>query len=94
MKHKHQATLDSLFAHPLSANIDPRQVFAVIESLGGEVSHGGHGQVVVKLNGHHHGFHDTRHAFSREEVIAVRKFLELAGVGPQTGIAGDMPDAS
>lgn len=89
MNHKHRATLQSLFAHPISANIDPRQVFAVIESLGGEVSHGGHGHVVVTLNGHTHGFHDTRHSFSKDEVVAVRKFLELAGVGPDSALTAE-----
>jgi len=82
MNHKQRATLHALFAHPVSANIDPRQVFSVIETLGGAVSRGGHGQVVVTLNGHTHGFHDTRHAFSKDEVSAVRKFLEQAGVDP------------
>ena len=89
MSHKHRHVLQALFAHPVSSNIDPRQVFAMIEALGGELGHGGHGQMVVKLNGHTHGFHDTRHTFSKEEVAAVRKFLELAGIGPDTAFAGE-----
>ena len=83
MNHKQRGILHSLFAHPVSANIDPRPVLAMVETLGGEVSHGGHGQVVVKLNGHTHGFHEARHAFTKDEVVAMRKFLELAGVDPQ-----------
>jgi len=82
VNHKHRAVLHSLFAHPVSANIDPKLVRHVLEELGADVSHGGHGQMVVKLNGHTHGFHDTRHSLSKEEVVAVRKFLEGAGVDP------------
>jgi hypothetical protein len=82
MNHKQRGVLHALFAHPVSANIDPRPVFAAIESLGGEVTHGGHGQIVVKLNGHTHGFHDTRHSLSKEEVASLRKFLEAAGIDP------------
>ncbi|MDO9709578.1 hypothetical protein [Paracraurococcus lichenis] len=80
MSHNHQKTLQAVFAHPVSSNLDPRQVFAALEDLGAEVTHGGHGQVVVRLNGHTHGFHDTRHSLSKEEVIAIRKFLTGAGV--------------
>jgi hypothetical protein len=54
----------------------------VLEEIGAEVSHGGHGQLMVKLNGHTHGFHDTRHSLSKDEVASVRKFLESAGVDP------------
>jgi hypothetical protein len=82
MNHKHRAVLHSLFAHPISSNIDPKLVKSVLEEIGADIAHGGHGQLVVKLNGHTHGFHDTRHSLSREEVVAVRKFLEGAGIDP------------
>jgi len=82
MNHKHRAVLHSLFAHPVSANIDPKIVRSVLEEIGAEVSHGGHGQLMVKLNGHTHGFHDTHHSLSKDEVSSVRKFLESAGVDP------------
>jgi hypothetical protein len=84
MNHRHRKVLHAIFAHPMSANIDPRHVAAVFEDLGAEVAHGGHGQVKVTLNGHAHAFHDTRHSLSKEEVGAVRKFLEQAGVNPAT----------
>ena len=83
MNHHHRKVLHSLFAHPMSANIDPKSVQALFTELGGQVSHGGHGQVVVKLNGHSHAFHDTRHSLSKDEVGVVRKFLTEAGVDPQ-----------
>lgn len=82
MNHKHRTTLHALFAHPVSANIDPKLVRSVLESLGAELSHGGHSQMMVRLNGHTHGFHDTRHSLSKEEVTSMRKFLETAGIDP------------
>jgi hypothetical protein len=82
MNHKQRTTLHGLFAHPVSSNIDPRAALSALEALGAEVTHGGHGQIVIKLNGHTHGFHDSRHALSKEEVSALRKFLEAAGIDP------------
>ena len=84
MNHHKRATLEAIFAHPVSANIDPRQAFALIEALGGETTHGGHGHVIAKLGGHTHGFHDVRHALSKEDVVTLRKFLETAGFTPET----------
>jgi len=82
MNHRHRKLLHALFAHPVSANLDPKHVLALFEDLGAEVSHGGHGQIKVALRGHAHAFHDTRHSLSKEEVVAMRRFLEQAGVDP------------
>ncbi|MGE0225130.1 MAG: hypothetical protein AB7F35_09320 [Acetobacteraceae bacterium] len=82
MNHKHRTTLHALFAHPVSSNIDPKLVRSVLQELGADISHGGHGQLLVKLNGHTHGFHDTHHSLSKEEVGTLRRFLENAGVDP------------
>ncbi len=82
MNHKHRSALHALFAHPVSGNIDPRVAFALVEELGGEVTHGGHGHIKVKLNGHTHGFHDAQHSLAKEQVIELRKLLEAAGIDP------------
>jgi hypothetical protein len=82
MNHHRRKVLHALFAHPVSANIDPKHVASVFEDLGAEVAHGGHGQIKVTLNGRTHGFHDTRHSLSRDEVTEMRRFLEQAGVDP------------
>ena len=84
MKHKQHGILNAIFAHPVSGNVDPRQAFALVEALGGEVTHGGHGQIVIKLGGHTHGFHDVRHALSKDDVVTLRKFLEQAGFTPES----------
>lgn len=82
MNHRHRKVLHALFAHPVSANIDPKLVRSVFEELGAEVAPGGHGQIKITLNGRTHGFHDTRHSLSKEEVAEMRRFLVEAGVDP------------
>lgn len=83
MNHKHRQTLHALFAHPVSSNIEQRHVYSMVEALGAEVERGGHGHVLIKLNGQSHGFHDAHHSFTKEDVIALRKFLESAGIDPE-----------
>ncbi len=82
MNHKHRKTLHAIFAHPVSANIDPRAVLHVFEELGAEVAHGGHGQVKITLRGHTQGFHEIGHSLSKAEVVEMRRFLQGAGVDP------------
>lgn len=54
----------------------------MFEAIGGEISHGGHGHLIVRLNGATHGFHESRHNLSIDEVFAIKKFLTEAGVDP------------
>jgi hypothetical protein len=82
MNHKHRATLHALFSHPISNNIDPKEVKAMFDALGGEVTHGGHGHLLLKLNGFTHGFHDSKHNLSKDEISAIKMFLTDAGVDP------------
>ena len=82
MNHKQRPTLHALFAHPVSSNIEPRLAYSLVETLGGEVTHGGHGHLVAKLNGHTHGFHDPTTPCRRTRSPSLRKFLEAAGIDP------------
>jgi hypothetical protein len=82
MNHKQRSTLHALFAHPVSGNIDPQLTQSMLEALGGEMTHGGHSHVVIRLNGPTQGFHASRHALSKDEVGSRRKFLETAGIEP------------
>ena len=83
MNHHHRKVLHAIFQHPVSANLDPKQVYVALEEVGADLSRGGHGQVIAKLNGYTHGFHDTHHSLSKEEVVSIRKFLATAGVDPE-----------
>ncbi len=83
MNHRHRKVLHGIFAHPVSANMDPKAVVAVLEDIGAEITHTGHGRLNVKLNGHAHAFHDSRHSLSKDEVVEIRHFLTTAGVDPE-----------
>lgn len=82
MSHKHDHVLEQLFAHPMSMNIKWREVTSLLESLGGEVEvvHGGREK--VRLNGREHTFHIPHSGVldSKDELTAMRHFLESAGV--------------
>jgi len=82
VNHQHRKVPHALFAHPVSANIDPKQVFSVFEEVGADVTSGGRGQVKMTLNGHTHFFHETRHSLSREAAVEMRKFPVTAGLDP------------
>lgn len=82
MNHKHRAALHTLFAHPISTNIDPKLVKTTLEELGAEIAHSGNGRLVATLKGVSHGFHDNHHSLSKDEVAGLRKFLTEAGVDP------------
>ena len=82
MNRKQRSTRHALFTHPISGSIDARPACSMREALGAEVTHGGHGHVVVRLNGQTHAFHDPRHPLSKDEVVTRREFLETAGIDP------------
>jgi hypothetical protein len=80
MNHHHRATLQALFAHPISANLDFRKVVHLLEDLGAEVENKSGNRIGVKLNGHSAAFSHAQHDLSKDEVVQVRKFLESCGV--------------
>jgi hypothetical protein len=82
MNHHHRKLLHAIFAHPVSANLDPRQIHAALAEAGVEVTHGGHGQTILRCNGHSQGMHEAAHSLAKEEVVELRKFLTAAGIDP------------
>lgn len=82
---KHRRTLEELFAHPISMNIDFWKVVNLLEDLGAEVLETKSG-VKVKLNGVERSFAQPRkkNIDSKDEVVAIRDFLKKAGVTPET----------
>jgi len=83
MNHRHRKVLHALFAHPISANIDLKDVAAVFRELGGEVDHDNKGKLSVKLNGHSAHFSAAHHSLPKDEVVQIRKFVEGCGIDPQ-----------
>ena len=84
MNHRHRKVLHSLFAHPISANIDFKEVVHVLEELGAEVENKAGNRIGVTLSGHTAAFTHANHSMPKEEVVQVRKFLEACGVDPKT----------
>ena len=82
MNHRHRKTLHALFAHPVSANIDFKDVVHVFEELGAEVDNKAGNRIGVKLNGHSAAFVHAQHSLPKEEVMQIKKFLEQCGVDP------------
>ncbi len=83
MNHKHRKTLHALFAHPINANISPRDVESVLTELGAETDTAHSGKLHVRLNGHSANFSHPGHSLPTEEVVQLRKFIETCGIDPQ-----------
>ena len=82
MNHHHRKVLHSLFAHPVSSNIDFKEVVHVLEALGADVDNKSGNRVGVKLNGHSVAFSHAHHSLPKEEVMQIKHFLETCGVKP------------
>lgn len=85
MRHKHRNTLEHLFAHPINANIDWKQIVHLFEALEADVEETKHGRLKVKLNDQEASFAIPRsHSLdSKDEIMAIRHFLEAAEVTPE-----------
>ena len=83
MNHHHRKILHSLFAHPVSTNIDVNDVSHVLGELGAEVDHKNGNRVDVSFKGHKAAFHRNSHSLAKAEVLQLRKFLETCGVSPE-----------
>lgn len=82
MNHKHRKVLHALFAHPVSANINFREVVHVLEDLGATVENKAGNRVGVSLAGHTAAFVHAHHDLSKDEVANIRRFLTTCGVDP------------
>jgi hypothetical protein len=84
MKRKHQRTLELLFAHPTSGNVQWRDVEALFVELGAEVTEREGSRVAVVLFEEVRVFHRPHPSPDTDKgaVASVRKWLEQHGVGP------------
>lgn len=83
MNHRHRKVLHALFAHPVSANIDFREVESVLQELGAELENRSGARVAVTLKGHTVVFHHAQHSVPKDEVAQIRKFLIDCGIAPE-----------
>jgi hypothetical protein len=84
MSGKQQGTLEDIFADPVRANIEWRDIESLLGSLGAEIIEGGGSRVAVVLNGRTSVFHrpHPRKEAPKRLVRRMRRFLEEAGVTP------------
>jgi hypothetical protein len=76
----HQRILGMLFEHPMSHNIEWRQVVHLLESLGTAVE-GSHDSLHVTVNNEAIVLHRPKHKdLSEEQIVQIRHFLVRAGV--------------
>ncbi len=84
MKRKHQRTLALIFARPTSANVQWRDIEAMFQELGAEVSEREGSRVAVVMYGEVRVFHRPHPSPNtvKSAVASIRKWLEQHGVEP------------
>lgn len=84
MKRKHQRTLDAVFAHPTSANVQWEDIEALFRELGADVSEREGSRVAIVLFSEVRVFHRPHPSPNADKgaVASVRKWLEQHGVTP------------
>jgi hypothetical protein len=84
MKRKHQRTLDLVFAHPTSANIQWKTIEALFMELGAEISEREGSRVAVVLFNEVRVFHRPHPSPDTDKgaVASIRKWLEQHGMSP------------
>lgn len=84
MSNKHHKVLEQIFSHPISMNIDWKDIEHLLESLGGELDTTHHSHVKVHLAGKSFSFNKPRHSKleDKNELLALQHFLKDAGFAP------------
>ena len=78
MKRKHQKTVEAIFARPVSANIQWRDIEALFAELGAEITEREGSRVAVVLLGEVRVFHRPHPSPNTDKgaVASIRKWLE------------------
>ena len=84
MKRKHQKTLDAIYARPVSANIQWRDIEALFVELGAEISEREGSRIAVLLFDEVRVFHRPHPSPDTDKgaVASIRKWFEQHGVAP------------
>ena len=84
MKQKYIKTLESIFAHPVPANIPWADIIALFRELRAEITEREGSRVGVRLFGDRRVFHRSHPSPDTDKgaVTAIRKWLEENGVTP------------
>jgi hypothetical protein len=84
MKRKHQKTLDAIYARPVSANIQWRDIEALLIELGADISEREGSRIAVVLFDEVRVFHRPHPSPDTDKgaVASIRKWFEQHGVAP------------
>ena len=80
MNHHQRKVLHAIFAHPVNANLDLKDVMGMLTALGAEMDAKTKSRIGITLNGQTTVLHLTQHSLLKAEVMQIRKFLELCGI--------------
>ena len=84
LKKKHQTTLNTIFAKPVQSGIAWKDIEALLEALGAELSEGRGSRVRIALKGRKAVFHrpHPHKETDKGAVVSMKRFLTEAGVKP------------
>ena len=84
MKRKHQKTLDAIYARPVSANIQWRDIEALFAELGADISEREGSRIAVVLFDEVRVFHRPHPSPDTDKgaVASIRKWFEQHGIAP------------
>jgi hypothetical protein len=84
MNAKHRRTLEAIYARPVTSDLRCAEIEALLVALGAERSEGRGSRVRFALKGAEAVFHRPHPSPNTDKgaVVAVRRFLESAGVKP------------
>jgi hypothetical protein len=80
VNHHQRKVLHAIFAHPLNANLEMKDVVNVLSGLGAEIDAKSKSRLGVTLNGRTMVLHLASHSLLKAEVMQIRKFLESCGI--------------
>lgn len=83
MNHRHRKVVHAIFAHPIPANLDFKEVQSALKELGAEIEDRNGSRIAVSLKGHTVLFHHAQHSLPKDEVVQVRRFLTDCGIDPE-----------
>jgi hypothetical protein len=83
LNNHHQNTVDALFAHPASGNVEWRQVLSLIEAVG-SVTHEHNGKLKISVGSETEVLEPPRDKdIDDQTIVDLRRMLTGAGYGPR-----------
>jgi hypothetical protein len=82
LNNHHRVTLEKIFGHPLSGNVEWRQVLSLLEAVG-TTTQEPNGKVKVELGGETEVLQPPDHKdVDRQMIVDLRRMLTYAGLEP------------